>query len=104
MNILDSIGNTPLIQLNRIVPSGSGRVVVKLELTNATGSMKDRMARAIIEAAERSRRLPPGGTVVEYTGGTTGISFAFVCAAKGYKVEIGLSALTSFAERALSGL
>ena len=91
MNILDSIGNTPLIQLSRIVPSGSGRVAVKLEMTNPTGSMKDRMARAAIEAAERSHRLPPGGTVVEYTGGTTGISLAFVCAAKGYKIEIVFS-------------
>jgi cysteine synthase A len=91
VNILDSIGNTPLVQLSRIVPSGSGRVVGKLEMTNPTGSMKDRMARAIIEAAERSHRLPPGGTVVEYTGGTTGISLAFVCAAKGYKIEIVFS-------------
>ncbi len=91
MSILDSIGNTPLVQLRRVVPSGSGRVVVKLEMTNPTGSMKDRMARAIIEAAERSHRLPPRGTVVEYTGGTTGISLAFVCAAKGYKIAIVFS-------------
>lgn len=91
MNILDSIGNTPLIQLSRIVPSGSGRVVVKLETTNPTGSMKDRMALAVIEAAERSHLLPSGGTVVEYTGGSTGISLAFVCAAKGYKIEIVFS-------------
>jgi cysteine synthase len=88
MNVLDSIGNTPLIQLSRIVPSGSGHISVKLEMCNPTGSMKDRMARAVIEAAEHGNRLTPGGTVVEYTGGTTGISLAFVCAAKGYNIEI----------------
>ena len=91
MYILDSIGNTPLVELGRIVPDGSGRVLVKLEMTNPTGSMKDRMARAVIEAAERNNQLPPGGTVVEYTSGTTGISLAFVCAAKGYKIEIVFS-------------
>ncbi len=91
MNILESIGNTPLVQLSRVVPSSFGRVFVKLEMSNPTGSMKDRMARAVIEAAERTNQLAPGGTVVEYTGGTTGISLAFVCAAKGYKIEIVFS-------------
>ena len=91
MDILDSIGNTPLVQLRRIVPNGSGRVFVKLEMANPTGSMKDRMARAIVEAAERKKVLSPGGTVVEYTGGKTGISLAFVCAAKGYRVEVVFS-------------
>jgi cysteine synthase A len=64
---------------------------VKLEMANPTGSMKDRMAHAAIEAAERKNQLSPGGTVVEYTGGTTGISLAFVCAAKGYRIEIVFS-------------
>jgi cysteine synthase A len=91
MGILDAIGNTPLVQLERVVPPGSARVVAKLEWANPTGSMKDRMARAAIEAAEADGRLSPGGTVVEYTGGTTGISLAFVCAAKGYKVQIVFS-------------
>jgi cysteine synthase len=91
MNILESIGNTPLVQLRRIVPSTSGRVVAKLEMANPTGSMKDRMARAVIEAAERRNLLPPNGTVVEYTGGTTGTSLAFICAAKGYKIEVVFS-------------
>ncbi len=91
VDILDTIGNTPLAQLRRVVPKTSGRVFVKLETANPTGSMKDRMARAAIEAAERTRKLPPGGTVVEYTGGTTGISLAFVCAAKGHKIEIVFS-------------
>jgi len=91
MNILDAIGNTPLVELKKVVPPSSARVLVKLEWANPTGSMKDRMARAAIEEAENSGRLSPGGTVVEYTGGTTGVSLAFVCAAKGYKLKIVFS-------------
>jgi cysteine synthase A len=87
-NILESIGNTPLVRLKGVVPDGSARVLVKLEWANPTGSMKDRMARAAVEAAEASGRLRPGGTVVEYTGGSTGVSLALVCAAKGYRLEI----------------
>jgi cysteine synthase len=87
-NVLESIGNTPLVRLTKVVPHGSARVLVKLEWANPTGSMKDRMARAVVEAAERDGRLPPGGTVVEYTGGSTGVSLALVCAAKGYRLEI----------------
>lgn len=87
-NVLGGIGNTPLVQLTRVVPPGAGRVVVKLEWANPTGSMKDRMARVAIERAEASGRLAADGTVVEYTAGTTGISLAFVCAAKGHPIEI----------------
>ena len=87
-NVLESIGNTPLVRLTKVVPEGSARVLVKLEWANPTGSMKDRMARASVEAAERDGRLPPGGTVVEYTGGSTGVSLALVCAAKGYRLEV----------------
>ena len=87
-NVLESIGNTPLVRLKRVVPQGSARVLVKLEWANPTGSMKDRMARAVVEAAEADGRLQPGGTVVEYTGGSTGVSLALVCAAKGYRLEI----------------
>src|SRR5687767_14029706 len=86
--VLAGIGNTPLVELRRLVPSGAARIFMKLEWANPTGSMKDRMARAAIEAAEADGRLKPGGTVVEYTAGTTGISLAFVCAAKGYGIEI----------------
>jgi len=89
--IVDAIGNTPLIDLSDIAPPGSARVLAKLESSNPTGSMKDRMARAVIEAAERDGRLPSGGTVVEYTAGTTGISLALVCAAKGHPLEIVFS-------------
>ncbi|MCL4562899.1 MAG: cysteine synthase family protein [Chloroflexi bacterium] len=88
MNILEAIGNTPLVELTHLVPPGSARVMAKLEWANPTGSMKDRMARAAIEWAERRGELTPGGSVVEYTSGTTGISLAFVCAAKGYRIEI----------------
>jgi len=90
-NILDAIGNTPLVELKHIVPSGSARVLVKLEMANPTGSMKDRMARAAILAAEADGRLPPGGTIVEYTGGTTGVSLAFVAAARGHPIRIVFS-------------
>lgn len=84
-SVLDSIGNTPLVPLSKVVPRDSARILVKLEWANPTGSMKDRMAKAVIEAAARDGRLPPGGTVVEYTAGTTGISLAFVCAATGHR-------------------
>ena len=87
-NVLDSIGNTPIVQLQRIPPRGSARVLAKLEWTNPTGSMKDRMAQAAIEAAEAKGSLKPGGTAVEYTAGTTGVSLALVCAAKGYRLHI----------------
>ena len=91
LTLLDAIGNTPLIELRRIVPSGSARVVAKLESANPTGSMKDRMARAIVERAAADGRLPPGGTLVEYTAGTTGISLALVCAALGYQAHFVFS-------------
>src|SRR5215470_11357368 len=89
--ILDAIGNTPLVELSHIVPCGSARIVAKLESANPTGSMKDRMARAIVERAGADGRLSAGGTVVEYTAGTTGISLAFVCAALGYKTHFVFS-------------
>ncbi|HEX7296202.1 MAG TPA: cysteine synthase family protein [Pyrinomonadaceae bacterium] len=87
-NVLNSIGNTPIVQLQRIPRRGSARVLAKLEWTNPTGSMKDRMAKAAIEGAEEKGLLIPGGTAVEYTAGTTGVSLALVCAAKGYRLHI----------------
>jgi len=89
--ILHAIGNTPLVALRRLAPAGGARVVVKLESANPTGSMKDRVARAMIEAAITDRRLSPGDTVVEYTAGTTGISLALVCAALGLKAHFVFS-------------
>lgn len=87
-NILDSIGNTPLIELRHVVPDGCARILVKLENHNPTGSMKDRMALAVIRGAVVRDALQSGGTVVEYTGGSTGTSLAFVCAAMGYHLSI----------------
>jgi len=89
--ILDAIGNTPLVELRRVVPPSSARVIAKLESANPTGSMKDRVARAMVERAAADGRLPPGGTVVEYTAGTTGISLALICAARGYKAHFVFS-------------
>lgn len=89
--LLDAIGNTPLVELRRVVPPGAARLVAKLESANPTGSMKDRMARALVERAAADGRLRSGGTVVEYTAGTTGISIAFVCAALGYKAHVVFS-------------
>lgn len=90
-SVLAAIGNTPLVELEQIVPRGSARIFAKLEWANPTGSMKDRMAKAAVERAVEDGRLAPGGTVVEYTAGTTGISLALVCAAKGYSLEIVFS-------------
>ena len=86
--MLKAIGATPLVRLNQVVPAGSADVLVKLEGGNPTGSYKDRMALAIIEGAERSGALAPGQRVVEFTGGSTGSSLAFVCAVKGYPVSL----------------
>jgi cysteine synthase A len=90
-SVLDAIGDTPLFELRRIVPQGSARIVAKLESANPTGSMKDRMARAAVEAAIADGRLPSGGTMVEYTAGTTGVSLAFVASALGYGLHVVFS-------------
>jgi cysteine synthase A len=89
--VLAAIGNTPLIELKRLAAPGSGRILVKLESANPTGSMKDRVARAMIERAAADGRLKPGDTVVEYTAGTTGISLALVCAALGFRAHFVFS-------------
>ena len=87
-DILGCIGNTSLVALTRLVPAHGARVLLKLESENPTGSMKDRMALAMIEAAEADGRLPAGGAVVEYTTGNTGMALAMVCAAKRYALHI----------------
>jgi cysteine synthase A len=99
MTILDTIGRTRLLPLRHVVPEGSARVLIKLEYENPTGSMKDRMALAMVEAAEADGRLRPGGSVVEYTGGSTGVSLAFVCAAKRIPLQIVTSAASSKEKR-----
>ena len=88
MDVLQTIGHTSLVRLRRIVPANGAALFAKLEWENPTGSMKDRMAQAVIACAEADGRLAPGGTVVEYTGGSTGTSLALVCAARGYRIRI----------------
>jgi cysteine synthase len=87
-SVLQAIGNTPVVHLNKVVPTNCADVLVKLEYYNPTGSYKDRMALAMIEEAEQRGDLRPGMTVVEYTGGSTGSSLAFVCAVKGYRFRV----------------
>jgi cysteine synthase A len=87
-SILDAIGNTPLVRLRRCAPANGAELWLKLEYRNPTGSMKDRMALAMIEGAEREGLISPGDTVVEYTGGSTGPAVALVCRAKSYRALI----------------
>ena len=86
--LLATIGKTPVVRLERLAGPDVAELWLKVESTNPTGSYKDRMALAMIEGAERGGRLRPGQTVVEYTGGSTGSSLAFVCAVKGYPLRI----------------
>src|SRR4051794_37874402 len=90
-SVLDAIGNTPLVRLRRLAPGNGVEIWVKLEHLNPSGSMKDRMALAMIDGAEREGLLQPGATVVEYTGGSTGPALALVCRAKGYRALVVIS-------------
>ena len=87
-NILEIIGNTPIVKLQKIVPRGCGEIYLKIEAYNPTGSKKDRMALAMIEGAEKRGDLKKGMTVVEYSGGSTGAGLAFVCSLKGYRFRL----------------
>lgn len=98
-SMTDVVGATPVVQLNKVVPADAASVFVKLEWFNPTGSYKDRMALAMVEEAEKRGDLRPGMTVVEYTGGSTGSSLAYVCAAKGYPFKVVSS--DAFAEEKL---
>ena len=84
---MKGIGNTPLIKIEKLLDKDCAEVYVKLESANPTGSMKDRMALSMIEGAEKRGDLKKGGTVVDYTGGSTGSSLAMICSAKGYKAH-----------------
>ena len=86
--VLAAIGGTPLVELRHVVPAGGGRILLKLESQNPTGSMKDRMALAVLRGAMARGALAPGGQVVEDAGGSTGTSLAFVCAALGVPITI----------------
>jgi cysteine synthase len=87
-SVLDRIGNTSIVELSNIVPANGSRILLKLESENPTGSMKDRVALAMIEAGEADGRLRNGGSVVEYTGGSTGVSLSLICAVRGYPLYI----------------
>src|SRR5439155_22331017 len=87
-DVLDCIGNTSLVPLRNVVPSSGARILLKVESENPTGSMKDRMALAMIEAAEADGRLRADSSVVEYTGGSTGVSLSLICAVKGYPLHL----------------
>lgn len=98
--MLEAIGGTRLVPLQHVVSEQSARILLKLEYENPTGSMKDRMAFGMVAAAEADGRLRPGGSVVEYTGGSTGVSLAFVCAAKRIPLQIVTSEAASREKRA----
>src|SRR5260370_8781192 len=89
-NIIETVGNTPVVRINRLAPQGVN-LFVKIEAFNPLGSVKDRLALGVIEAAERSGDLKPGQTVIEATSGNTGIGLAMFCAAKGYPLVITLA-------------
>ncbi|NIB42386.1 cysteine synthase A [Pseudomaricurvus alkylphenolicus] len=99
-NILETIGNTPLVRLNKLAPEGVN-LYVKIEAFNPMGSVKDRMARAVIEQAEQSGELKPGMTVIEATSGNTGIGLAMVCAQKGYPLVVTMAENFSVERRKL---
>lgn len=100
-SITDLIGNTPIVKLNRVVPEDAADVYVKLEFFNPAGSIKDRIALAMIERAEKDGKLTPGGTIVEPTSGNTGVGLAMVAAAKGYQLVITMPETMSVERRKL---
>ena len=85
-NSAQSIGDTPMIRINRLIPPGQATVFAKLEFFQPLNSVKDRIGAAMIEAGERDGKVKPGTTIIEPTSGNTGIALAFVCAAKGYRL------------------
>ena len=99
-NILQTIGNTPVVKLNRLAPEGIN-IFVKIESFNPMGSVKDRLARGVIEQAEKIGLLKPGQTVVEATSGNTGIGLAMVCAQKGYPLVVTMAESFSIERRRL---
>jgi cysteine synthase len=100
-SVIQAIGRTPLIRLNRIVPAGAATIYAKMESYNPCASVKDRIGAAMIESAERSGRLKPGMTIIEPTSGNTGIALAMVAAAKGYKCVFTMPETMSLERRAL---
>jgi cysteine synthase A len=101
MSIIDSIGNTPLVPIQRLSPRAEARIWAKLEFMNPGGSVKDRIALSMIEAAEQDGKLKPGGAIVEPTSGNTGIGLALVGAVKGYRVVLTMPESMSIERRKL---
>src|ERR1700676_355845 len=99
-NVLETIGNTPVVRINRLAPQGVN-LFVKIEAFNPLGSVKDRLALGVIEAAEESGELKPGQTVIEATSGNTGIGLAMVCASKGYPLVVTMAEQFSVERRKL---
>ena len=100
-SILDTIGNTPIVKLNHVVPADAADIYVKLEFFNPAGSVKDRVALAMVQAAEKAGKLTPGGTIIEPTSGNTGIGLAAVAATKGYRLIITMPETMSIERRKL---
>ena len=100
-SVLDTIGHTPLVRLNKVTEGLHAEVLVKLEFFNPLSSVKDRIGRAMVDAAERDGRLKPGGTIVEPTSGNTGIALAFVAAARGYRCILTMPETMSIERRVL---
>ena len=100
-SVLDLIGNTSLVRLHRVVPEGAAEVLGKLEAQNPAGSVKDRIALSMVEAAEREGAIKPGDTLVEPTSGNTGIGLAMVCARKGYRLVLTMPEDMSMERRRL---
>src|SRR3954454_23113668 len=99
-SIIETVGNTPVVRINRLAPQGIN-LFVKIEAFNPLGSVKDRLALGVIEAAEKSGELKPGQTVIEATSGNTGIGLAMVCAAKGYPLVVTMAEQFSVERRRL---
>ena len=99
-NIVETVGNTPVVRINRLAPAGVN-LFVKIEAFNPLGSVKDRLALGVIEAAEKSGELKPGQTVIEATSGNTGIGLAMVCAAKGHPLVVTMAEPFSVERRKL---
>jgi len=100
-SVLDLVANTPLVRLNRVVPDGAAEILGKFEVFNPGGSVKDRIARSMVEAAESAGLISPGDSLVEPTSGNTGIGLAMVCAALGYKLTLTMPESMSLERRAL---
>lgn len=100
-DVTELIGNTPLVKINKLFPDSRATVLAKLEFYNPASSVKDRIAKSIVDAAEASGQLKPGGTIVESTSGNTGVGLALVGAARGYKVIITMPETMSKERRAI---